>query len=389
MLRNSDVATMMAKVRATMSRARRERDFGVLYVELESLDRFGIDALRGRSGLVVDLPSGSGRPVVGPVITFSKRIFRRLVRWYVKPIAEQQSGVNLQLLDVDARVAGVASRAEAGVNDILVRLEQLENAVDRLSSDVSKAARTGGSGTANPSAIEPGVQRLLSYSGFEDRHRGSAEVVRPLLAAYLEHFDGKKAVLDLGCGRGEFVALLDEHGIGGYGVDSDESQVAVAHEFGLDVRLEDAVEHLQGLKVGEIDGAFSSQVAEHLTTNQLMNTIELVHRKLAPGGTFVMETPNPETLFIFSTFFYVDLTHIKPIHPEALKWAFEACGFDDVRVIYTQKVPESARLRALPEQLRGEPGWDVLAQNMDMLNDLIYGYQHYAVVGRKPEGGPQ
>ena len=110
-----------------------------------------------------------------------------------------------------------------------------------------------------------------------------------------------------------------------------------------------------------------------------------MYRKLKPGGVFVMETPNPEALFIFATFFYVDLTHIKPIHPEALRWAFEACGFEDVRVVRSQKVPDAARLAPVPEDLRTQPGWDVLARNIDTLNDLIYGYQHYAVVARKPE----
>ncbi|QTE30227.1 class I SAM-dependent methyltransferase [Pengzhenrongella sicca] len=387
MLRNSDVATMMRKVRGTLSRARRERDDGVLFIELESLDRFGLDALRRDARLVVDLPSGSGRPVIGPVIVFSKRVFRRLVRWYVKPIALQQSGVNERLLDVDARVAGVAARAEAGVTDLLIRLEELEHEVDRLSSEAPRRAQQSRPDSDESSALDLSVQRLLAYSGFEDRHRGSQEVVRPLLATYLKYFEDSKAVVDLGSGRGEFVSVLEEAGIHGYGVDSDESQVATARAAGRDVRLEDAVEHLHGLGVGEVDGVFSSQVAEHLTTNELMTTIDLVRRKLAPGGVFVMETPNPEALFIFSTFFYVDLTHIKPIHPEALRWAFEACGFDDVQIVRTQKVPDSARLQAIPAELRGEPGWDVVGHNLDMLNDLIYGYQHYAVVGRKPEAG--
>ncbi|HEY4752858.1 MAG TPA: methyltransferase domain-containing protein, partial [Candidatus Limnocylindrales bacterium] len=172
-------------------------------------------------------------------------------------------------------------------------------------------------------------------------------------------------------------------GITAYGVDSDESQVKVAQDAGRDVRLEDAVDHLNSLRAGDIDGAFSSQVAEHLTVNELIGSIELVHRKLAPGGVFVMETPNPEALFIFATFFYVDLTHIKPIHPEALRWAFEACGFEDVQVVRSQPVPDSARLAKIPDVLHGAPGWDVIARNFDQLNSLIYGYQHYAVVARK------
>jgi O-antigen chain-terminating methyltransferase len=331
----------------------------------------------------VDRPSGSARPVVGPAVVFSKRVFRRFARWYAKPVADQQASINQGLLGVDERIAATVGRTEDGLRDLLLRVDTLEKAVDNLGADV--AARPSGGGSASGSELDPSVQRILAYSSFEDRHRGSQGVVRPLLAPYLQHFDGCERVLDLGSGRGEFVDMLNERGITAYGVDSDASQVETARSAGRDVRLEDAVEHLRGLETGEVDGVFSSQVAEHLTTNQLIGSIDLVHRKLAPGGVFVMETPNPEALFILATFFYVDLTHIKPIHPEALKWAFEACGFEDVRIERSQRVPDSARLTPVPEDLRTQPGWDVLAANTEMLNDLIYGYQHYAIVAHKPD----
>lgn len=388
MLRNTDVATMMVRVRSTIARARREREDGVLFVELEPVDRYGIDALRANSAITFDLPSGSARPVIGPAIVFAKRILRRSVRWYAKPVAGRQSGINSALLDVNARVGAVASRADAGVNDLLVRLEDMERTIDRMSADVARvSARPSSTGDDDGTQLSAGVQRLLAYSAFEDRHRGSQDVVRPLLVPYLKFFAGCRNVLDLGCGRGEFVALLSEAGIPGYGVDSDESQVKVAQEAGRDVRLADAVDHLRGLRAGDVDGVFSSQVAEHLTTDQLMTTIELAYSKLAPGGVFVIETPNPEALFIFSTFFYVDLTHIKPIHPEAMRWALEVCGFDDVQIVRSQPVPDSARLAPIPAELLTQPGWDVAGQNITKLNDLIYGFQHYAVVGHKAEVG--
>lgn len=382
MLKNSDVSTVMHRVRAGMSRALRTRAGGILFIESEPADRFGIDAARAQSEVVVDLPSGSARPVVGPGIVFAKRVFRRLVRWYAKPVAIRQSQINQRALDVDTRISQALSRTEAGLSDLTVRLESLEKTVDQVSADVSSTT-LGVEGA--PADLSGSVQKLLAYSSFEDRHRGAQGVIRPLLAPYLEHFDGCRRVVDLGCGRGEFLGMLTERGIDAYGVDSDDSQVAVAQAEGRDVRLEDAVAHLHGLRTGDVDGVFSSQVAEHLTTNQLVSSIDLVHRKLAPGGVLVMETPNPEALFIFATFFYVDLTHIKPIHPEALRWAFEACGFEDVRIVRSQRVPDSARLTPIPEELRTQPGWDVLSRNTDMLNDLVYGYQHYAVVGRKPE----
>jgi len=384
MLKNSDVSTMMHRVRVAAARARRDDTTSVVFVEDRHPDLFGLEALRPDAEVIIDRPSGSARPVVGHGIVFTKRVVRRLVRWYAKPPAVQQSQFNQRLLDALGRMARALVRTESTYDDLLVRIDQLEETVDGLRADLRQVG-TSGTVTADSSALAPSVQRILAYSRFEDRHRGAQGVVRPLLEPYLQYFDGCANVVDLGAGRGEFVDMLNERGIPAYGVDSDESQVEVARAAGRDVRLEDVVEHLNGLRTGQVDGAFSSQVAEHLTTNELVGSIELVYRKLKPGGVFVMETPNPEALFIFATFFYVDLTHIKPIHPEALRWAFEACGFEDVRVVRSQKVPDAARLAPVPEDLRTQPGWDVLARNIDTLNDLIYGYQHYAVVARKPE----
>lgn len=394
-LEDNDVSDVLQRVRVALSRAERVKRKGPIVVEPVRPDAYGISRVRQRSELLVDVASGSARPVVGPAITFGKRVFRRLVRWYAKPVAVQQTLLNGELLDVSERIGQAVSRLQRQLGEFSLRLDDVERGLDALESmpggsengtvAAAQPAVRGEARAAEPAALSPHVQRVLSYSGFEDRHRGSEEVVRPLLEPYLAHFAGCELVVDLGCGRGEFVDLLTGRGIEAYGVDSDASQVAAAQAAGRDVRLEDAVAHLRSMEQGTIDGAFSSQVAEHLTTDQLMTQIELVHRKLAPGGVFVMETPNPEALFIFATFFYVDLTHLKPIHPEALRWAFEVCGFHDVVVQRSQRVPDTARLAPVPAELAGQPGWDVLNRNTSMLNDLIYGYQHYAVVGRKAE----
>lgn len=388
MLRNTDVSEMMDKVHAALRRSSRNGETAaVIYVHPIPTDPFGIEAVRVASTIAIDLPSGSNRAVVGRVIRFAKRVFRRSVRWYAQPIVTQQSEVNLRLADVDERLADATIAARENVRELEARVELLEGLVDRITGDVEQIRSTTRDPGGEPETLNHGVQTLLKYSGFEQRHRGTEKSVRPLLEEYVPYFRGCRRVLDLGCGRGEFLELLTESGIPAYGVDSDESMVNVAVAGGKDVRLVDAVDHLRGLTVGEVDGMFSSQVAEHLTTNQLVTTVDLAYRKLAPGGVFVMETPNPEALFIFATFFYVDLTHIKPIHPEALKWAFEAAGFDDVEIRRVQPVPESARLTPIPEGLRSEPGWEMVARNTDTLNELIFGYQHYAVIGRKPKVG--
>ena len=138
--------------------------------------------------------------------------------------------------------------------------------------------------------------------------------------------------------------------------------------------------------MGAIDAIFCSQVAEHLQTWELMALLEVAHRKLAPGGVIVFETPNPECLFIFHSFFYVDLTHIRPIHPEAMRWAFETSGFTDVRIDRVLPLPDDVRLEEVPVDLHDDPTWLRMATNVVRLNALLYGPQHYVAVGYKEIG---
>jgi O-antigen chain-terminating methyltransferase len=205
-----------------------------------------------------------------------------------------------------------------------------------------------------------------------------------MLRVYLPHFQRCRRVLDIGCGRGEFLSLLRDAGISAYGVDSDESMVDAGRASGVEVLLVDAFVHLRGLAPGAVDGIFCSQVAEHLETPQLVALLELSKRALAPGGVVVIETPNPESLSILSRFFYTDLTHVRPIHPDALRWAMEAVGFDAVRVERVLPVEAGVRLDQLPDQLARQDGWATVAVNIDRLNNVLFGPQNFAAVATAP-----
>lgn len=384
MLKNNDVPTMMARVQTALVRGARARPPRSLVVVSESTkDELGISALRRPARIEIEFHSGSARPFVGRGIQFGKRVVRRGLRWYISPIADQQSRFNTASLDVDEKLLAQHEALATEVADLRDQQDRLEQVVDGLRADLEAARAGAGAGAAvTPS---PSARAALAYSAFEDRHRGSDEDVTRLLEPYVEPFRGRARVVDIGCGRGEFLALLARERVSAYGVDSDSSMVQTARAKGLDVVEDDGVAHLRSLSAGDVDGVFASQVAEHLTTDELVQLVDLAYRKLAPGGVLVMETPNPETLFIFSAFFYTDLTHVRPIHPEALRWACESAGFGDVQVIRSQPVPESARLAPLPDDVAAQPGWQTVARNTDMLNDLIFGPQHYAVVAHKPQ----
>jgi SAM-dependent methyltransferase len=164
------------------------------------------------------------------------------------------------------------------------------------------------------------------YVAFEQLFRGPAERVAELQRPYLRLIADHQPVLDVGCGRGEFLALLAHEGIAARGVDGDAGMVAHCRSLGLDVVQGDANEHLSGLPDGSLGAVFCAQVIEHLPHEQLRRLLELSLRKLVPGGLFIAETVNPHRISSLKTF-WVDLTHQHPIFPEVALAICAIAGF--------------------------------------------------------------
>ncbi len=181
-------------------------------------------------------------------------------------------------------------------------------------------------------AIEDGIARGEAggadgdYVAFEQLFRGPAERVVELQRPYLKLVADHQPVLDIGCGRGEFLTLLAGESIAARGVDGDAGMAAHCRSLGLDVALGDVNEHLSGLADGSLGTIFSAQVIEHLPHEQLHRLLEQSLRKLAPGGLFIAETVNPHRISSLKTF-WVDLTHQHPIFPEVALAICAIAGF--------------------------------------------------------------
>jgi O-antigen chain-terminating methyltransferase len=216
------------------------------------------------------------------------------------------------------------------------------------------------------------------YAAFEERFRGSREDVIEMLAGYdgeLERLAGSGPLIDIGPGRGEWLELAKKAGVDAYGVDTNASFVAAAKERGLDVRLGDGLTHLASLPPSSVEAVSAFHVVEHLTTASLQDLLSAAFAALRPGGLLILETPNPTNLLVGAANFYLDPTHLRPLHPELLAFLVEAHGFGGVEI----RMLHPARPEA-PDQAPDGRRAELLA----WLDRSIYGPQDYAIVATKP-----
>jgi O-antigen chain-terminating methyltransferase len=177
------------------------------------------------------------------------------------------------------------------------------------------------------------------YRAFEDRHRGSPEAVRQRQGAYLPFLAAVRAsqagplLEDLGCGRGEWLALAQSQGWRAQGVDTDAAMLQAARDAGLDVREADAVDFLQSLPAASCSAVTAFHVVEHLPFAKLRDLLVECSRVLAPGGLLLLETPNPENLVVGASAFHMDPTHVRPLPPALLAFAVEFAGVDRVATL--------------------------------------------------------
>lgn len=358
----------------------------------------------------------SPRPVLGSVVTAIKRLIRKSTYWLYQPLFLQINEFNSVLIDtlrllthtIDTDLYDVDTKLEQLLSELQQRLDEYSGSFEGIKSNLTayldemqilrrdfEASRAESalmraklalvmqelknpSVTKNPSKVESIVNEVTSmessYFHFEAQFRGSLDLVRERQTAYLQ--DIKKAydscggfVLDMGCGRGEFLELCRDMGIEAKGNDLNEVMIEKCREKNLDVVYGDGLAYLRSLPNESLCAFTAFQVVEHIPFDLVWELLQLIILKLKPGGVIVLETINPDSLVPLKNF-YVDPTHEKPIPSITLRFALEAAGFKNVDI----------RLSAPFDQRFLLTGDD---ENTRKLNDLLFGYSDYAVVGWK------
>jgi SAM-dependent methyltransferase len=306
-----------------------------------------------------------------------------LKRW--ESLAAREQRFNARVSAVDSSVEDLRASVALSQQTSLTLKREVERLIGAADRSPHGAAHGG---------VEAGVPiaapdlNSFKYLAFEDAFRGSQDQIRGRLAGYVHHFSGLMDVLDVGCGRGEFLDLLRRQGIQARGLDTNHEMVEVCRAQGFDVVEADALGYLAALDDDRLGGVFAAQVVEHLEPAYLMQFIETAFHKIRPGGVIVLETINAACWTAFFDSYIRDLTHVRPLHPDTLQYLVRVSGFQNVQIAFTSPVADRDRLQALTVSAESAAPElsiliDTFPRNVATLNARMFTSMDYAAIGRK------
>jgi O-antigen chain-terminating methyltransferase len=265
------------------------------------------------------------------------------------------------------------------------RLSLLEGASEDLLGRLAELKASADSALAveRENAAVMGAEMDPLYAAFEEVFRGGRELVQERVKPYLADIEtaasaerARDLIIDIGCGRGEWLELVQQAGFLGRGIDNNEVFVQLCRSRDLDVIKGDAFDVLKSFSDASATAITSMHLVEHLPYESLIRLIDECHRLLKPGGVLILETPNPENITVGSYTFYMDPTHRNPIPPGVLLWLAKSRGFKESRVERLTKARDIEMPKPLPEDAVG-------ATSLNMVIDYFRAPVDYAVIARK------
>ena len=274
--------------------------------------------------------------LIGKGKIFFKKAIRKVTRPYIKPIIEEQIQFNAKLV----------------------------RAIDNLNQRINNL---------------DGSNFNMNYLEFENQYRGSEDGIQKLQKKFVKYFDGKDNILDVGCGRGEFIKeLLFDGKKKILGVDTNTQMIDRCLLENLPVKHLNGVNYLNENNELKLGGIFSSQVIEHLNPTQIVTLIDGAYRNLIDGGVLILETINPMALITHAMTFPLDMTHKQLVHPYTLKFLLEERGFKNIEIMYTSINDEK-----IPVLKIDNADTDEFNKRIEKMHSLLFGAQDYAIIAIK------
>ena len=280
------------------------------------------------------------------LFSFIKKVIRKLARWYVVPMMQDQVTFN-----------SFAVRAINNLNKQNEEIKKLEE-------------------------IEKENDFNMDYLAFEEKYRGPEEDIQKLQEKFVRLYAGKDNILDIGCGRGEFIkTLLNAGKQYVFGMDINPQMVEKCKKDGLSVELRDGVSYLYDNDNLNLGGIFSSQVIEHLKPSQIIKLIKGAYKNLQEGSPLILETINPMALVTQTMAYTLDLTHRQYVHPFTIEMLLKEHGFKKVEFIYSSPIDVEAPV--LKDNDMDTKELEKYNEKIRRMHEMLFGYQDYAVIAWK------
>jgi len=273
-------------------------------------------------------------------------------------------------------VVGIA-RTEL-VNESTYLREAIQREVTQLQRKID-AARASGPSTSSPASARPASSPAIDdalYTALEDAFRGDPIIIRARQQQYLPYIQNvvtqNAPLLDIGCGRGEWLHILKDSNLVATGIDTNAASVQECSAQDLNVSHADAITYLSNAKEKSLGAITLFQVLEHLPFATMVHLLRLALRALVPGGVLIAEVPNSETLSVGASTFWIDPTHERPLFPGLLKFLATEVGYTSVEGLYSSPLapePDFSELAphvqepllAMHRQLNGNGDFAIIA----------------------------
>jgi len=363
----------------------------------------------------------SHHPYIGKMLIKGRLLVHDEVRRYVDPMISRQAEFNISTVRLLTQTSQICKELENALSHIKIEFNQkindsvetVKNSVETVKTEldrkneiltrelfsqldadiISRASlahileeRIQKSQFQNSVNPESTVSKDTNYFLFEERFRGSRQEIKQRQLSFLPYFEKCSNVLDIGCGRGEFLEILRDNNIGSIGVDLDADMITYCQSRQLGVEHSDAIVYLEKQEDKSLDGIFIDQVVEHLEPEYLFRLLVLCYQKLKFGYYLVIETVNPLTFVSFVNF-YIDMTHKRPVHPETLQFLMNASGFRECEKRFFSPVSEEGKLKKITKisecDETSQKNVEIYNNNIELLNTVLFGAQDYAVIGKK------
>ena len=299
------------------------------------------------------------------LFAFVKKVIRKLTRWYIVPMMQDQITFN--------------SYVVRNINNLNKQNEKIRQILDEKDEKIRQILDEKDERIKKLEKIEKENNFDMDYLAFENKYRGSEKSIQKLQEKFVRLYVGKDNILDIGCGRGEFIkTLLNAGKQYVFGMDINPQMVEKCKKEGLSVELKDGVNYLYDNDNLNLGGIFSSQVIEHLKPSQIVKLIKGAHKNLQEGSPLILETINPMALVTQTMAYTLDLTHRQYVHPFTIEMLLKEHGFKKVEFIYSSPVDIEAPV--LKDNDMDPKELEKYNEKIIIMNEMLFLYQDYALI---------